>query len=447
MGSTYENLEETLVSGQDLEVKIIHVDGRFSVSGSNEGNSNPVSIEELLSLFFATNKVKGAPRKSLLLNIEELTDAERDALQTILKRYDVSRVQLITSPSKNEVAQAVHQRKFGFSFKATLSDIAKRLVDYAENRVDRFITFHLRPRYAHSMATWQSDAFSALSDWALVLQGPVCIEQDFTLETIRLYKNMFPGSRIILSTWKGEYSEYIEQHIVPENIKIVYSTKPSYAGPTNINFQIVSARAGIERAKALGATYAMKTRTDQRIYEKNSLEFITNTLTYFPASARSGQQKRLAFVHGLPKFSPYQFADLCMGGHIDDMLEYWQVPEVKEGEASAFFVSEVYLATSFLTKKGWNLNWSTTQLWEMYRECVVPIDWYMFDLYWHKYERHREHRDRITYTIATPRLDLLRFSEWFNLVSNPAKEPPQHTPTMAFRGRVPLKKDQHNFTQ
>lgn len=447
MGSTYEKLEETLISGLDLEVKIVRANGRFFVSGSNEGGNSMVSIEELLSLFFAANKVKGVPKKSLFLNVELLAEEEREALQTILQRYDVSRVQIITSPSEHEVAQAVPQRKFGFSFKAVLSNIAKRLVDYAENHVDQFITFHLRPRHAHSMTTWQSDPFPALSSWALVLQGPVCIEQDFTLETIRLYKNMFPGSTIILSTWEGEYSEYIEQYIVPENIEIVYSTKPPYAGPTNINFQIVSARAGIERAKELGAMYAMKTRTDQRIYEKNSLEFITNTLIYFPASARSGQQKRLTFVHGLPKFSPYQFADLCMGGHIDDMLEYWQVPEVKEGEASAFFVSEVYLATSFLTKKGWSLDWSTKQLWEIYRECLVPIDWYMFDLYWHKYERHREHRDRIAYTIATPRLDLLRFSEWFNLVSNPTKEPQEYTPTMTFRGRVPLKKDQQNFLQ
>ncbi|MES2006534.1 MAG: WavE lipopolysaccharide synthesis family protein [Patescibacteria group bacterium] len=447
MTSTYEKLEETLLSGLGLEVKIVHTGGRFFVSESNEEGSNPVSIEELLSLFFAANKLPKQPKKTLMLDTELLGEEELKMLHEKLKAYDISNVLIKGSSPEEEQNKTPTRRAAGFSLRAVASTLSKKALSFAEDHFDRFITFHLRPRHAHSMTTWRADDFSPLSHWAIVLQGPICIEQDFTLETIRLYKNMFPGIKIVLSTWEHEHAAYIEHMIAPEDIETVYNSKPAYPGPTNINFQIVSARAGVERAKELGAQYVMKVRTDQRIYEKNALEFITNTLEYFPASARSGQTKRLAFVHGLPKYSPYQFADLCMGGHITDMLEYWQVEEVKKGEASAFFVSEVYLATSFLTKKKWQFTWDTEQLWEIYRECIVPIDWYMLDLYWFKYERHREHRDRITYTVATPRLDLLRFSEWFNLISNPSKEPPLHAPTLAFRGRVPLIKDQHHFSQ
>ena len=36
---------------------------------------------------------------------------------------------------------------------------------------------------------------------AIVLQGIVAIQDDCTLETVRLYKKIFPGAIIILSTW------------------------------------------------------------------------------------------------------------------------------------------------------------------------------------------------------------------------------------------------------
>ena len=36
---------------------------------------------------------------------------------------------------------------------------------------------------------------------AIVLQGIVAIQDDCTLETVRLYKKIFPSAIIILSTW------------------------------------------------------------------------------------------------------------------------------------------------------------------------------------------------------------------------------------------------------
>ena len=41
-------------------------------------------------------------------------------------------------------------------------------------------------------------------DTAIMLQGPIVKENDFTYETIKLYQNNFPNAKIILSTWRNE---------------------------------------------------------------------------------------------------------------------------------------------------------------------------------------------------------------------------------------------------
>jgi glycerophosphoryl diester phosphodiesterase len=381
-----------------------------------------------------------------LLGGESHKDAEhKDTLLARCKEIVALAPDVICTDYPDAVRELIPVKKNtprSFSVRALFSPLLKTVVASFENYLAQFVTFHTRPMWAADMGSWRAEEVPGAVRVAIVIQGPIATEKHFTRETIRLYKSMFNNPIIVLSTWAGEHDAYIATHIAPENIDIIQNEKPPYAGPTNINFQIASTQSGIERAKALGAEYVMKTRADQRVYEKNSMEFLINTLAHFPASARSHQTKRLAFVHGLPKFAPYQFADLWMFGHIDDMREYWSVPHVHKGTESPFFVAEVYLATSYLTKKGWYLTWTTEQLFEIYRESVVPIDWYMLDLYWLKYEKHREHRDRHEYVLTNPRSDLLRYSEWFNLMSNPDKKPPALTHTFFFRGRIPLLTDQ-----
>ena len=78
-----------------------------------------------------------------------------------------------------------------------------------------------------------------------MLQGPVITTHDYTLETIKIYKKIFPKSHIILSTWQDENTEYLKK-INSDDCIIIQNKKPDFSGSSNINLQIASSNAGIK---------------------------------------------------------------------------------------------------------------------------------------------------------------------------------------------------------
>src|SRR6185503_18530873 len=109
-----------------------------------------------------------------------------------------------------------------------------------------------------------------------------------------------------------------------EGAMVVLSDKPEYAGYSNINNQIKSSIAGIFKAKELGVKYVMKTRTDQRIYGLNVVDYFINLIRIFPLKNINVQKERLI----VPSLNTYLFriygiSDMTMFGDIDDMILYW----------------------------------------------------------------------------------------------------------------------------
>ncbi len=56
---------------------------------------------------------------------------------------------------------------------------------------------------------WQSSTrrflpHISLEDTAIVMQGPIMYDDDFTMETLYRYRAIYPDTLIILSTWEGE---------------------------------------------------------------------------------------------------------------------------------------------------------------------------------------------------------------------------------------------------
>ncbi|MBI5003530.1 hypothetical protein HZC00_00335 [Candidatus Kaiserbacteria bacterium] len=295
-----------------------------------------------------------------------------------------------------------------------------RALAFAERKSGRFITFHTRPIYSKDIVH-VADTLVHTPSCAIVLQGPILKKYDFTLETIRTYKKVYPMLTIILSTWEDEDPVYLEK-IRDEGIEIVLNKKPAYNGPRNVNMQIVSARNGIKRAKDLGVPYVIKSRTDQRMYNKNIIETLYNLIQYFPPGERSKQNKRIIFGHNTPKYQPYVFSDIFIFGDIDDMVEYWDTDLVEKDAQYPVFIAEMYLAYSYLKRKGWPMTWSIQAMWEIYRECIITIDWTEIDLFWLKYdyfwERHFwEHKHRYNQK-NTPSTDHLHFHDWFNIYSD-----------------------------
>lgn len=289
------------------------------------------------------------------------------------------------------------------------------LLSMWEHHTGMLFTFHTRPLYS-SGVTHTSHSLVTPPSCAIVMQGPILHTENFTLETVRLYKKIYPWAKIIVSTWEGEDAQEVEK----EGAAVLYNTKSQYRGPYNVNLQIISAREGMRAAA--GSEYVLKTRTDQRMYNPNIFESMTNTLSYFPAGPHSHQQKRLLFATGGHLHRPYLMPDMFVFGTAKDMLEYWDAPLVEEGAPNpggdTIFRPELYLGSNYLQKKGWSLKWTTAQMWDIYRECFVFFDWNEIDLYWYKYHRFSEHDERKGYTDHSSAHNLMGFMQWFNIMSN-----------------------------
>ena len=324
---------------------------------------------------------------------------------------------------------------FYLFYKKILERLLMDMLGYLEGKTGTLITYQLRPLYAKDF-TATPDTLLRDPSCAIVIQGPLCAKNDFTLETIRLYKKIFPGSFIILSTWDDEDPAYL-QKISAEHIEIILNKKPYCNGLLNVNLQLTSSRNGIQKAKELGARFSLKTRSDQRIYNKNIFESMTNMLDYFPPSERSGQNKRLVILHNSGKYSPYAFSDIFMFGDTDDMLSYWSAPLLEEDAAYTLFTPEGYLATTFLRKNGWLLDWTIENWWDICQECVITLDWTMIDLFFYKYDHFHHMQHQREYKAHVPADDLMPFTDWFNIFSNRANKKYTSQQMVQMRGFSP----------
>jgi hypothetical protein len=350
--------------------------------------------------------------------LERLIDTSPDILCTTQPQLarELSARRIKTKRSSLSALRILHprtikQKIIDLRYKAFLS-----ILSMIEKKTGKFITFHTRPIYAKDV-THLADTLVDTPSIAIILQGPILKKYDFTLETIRIYKKVYKGLVIIISTWEDEDALYLAK-IRDEGVEIVLNKKPSLAGPLNVNMQIISAHNGVKRAKELGVQYVIKSRTDQRMYNKNILETLHNLIQYFPPSDRSGQKKRMLFISNMRKYQPYYLSDTFMFGDTDDVLQYWSTDLVGKDAEYAFFVPEVYFATEFFKSRGWPITWSIKATWEIYRECIITIDWSEVDLFWFKYNYFWEHRDYRYTQQHVPSTDYLRFHEWFNIFNN-----------------------------
>jgi hypothetical protein len=305
-----------------------------------------------------------------------------------------------------------------------LGDLKKKLFSKIEQSKKVLYTFHKRPLFSRQVNTW-SDPVNNLPRFAIVIQGPVAKDCDFTLETVRLYKKHFVGANIIVSTWDDEPVNYADK-IKEQGAEVILNAKPKFPGTSHINFQIASSLAGVKKAQSLGAQYVLKTRTDQRMYAPNVLEYFYNLLEKFPPAPGFKQKRRILGVSlNTFKYRLYDLSDMNIFGHVDDMLVYWgpgfddrkfsKIPE-KLGDWSKARLCEVYLSTKFLEAAGRNLTWTLKDSWQAFAENLCVVDAGSLDLYWYKYERNKEYR-HLDYGAVTNEKEL-GFSDWFNLYSN-----------------------------
>lgn len=286
-----------------------------------------------------------------------------------------------------------------------------------------FLTEHRRPK-EHVAYNIKPLTTRTQPKIAVVIQGPIIIVDNFTLETILLYKKNFKNTILIVSTWIGE-DEPTLLKLKSLGIEIILNEKPLISGHSHINYQIKSSITGIKRAKELGAKYVMKTRADQRIYGLNTIEYFLNLIASFPLRNVSLQKERLIIPSiNTFLFRLYGITDMMMFGNTDDMILYWNAePDnrvindqgvIYTGKSFAeISVCEVYLSTQFLKKTGRNLKWTIEDSWSVYAESFCCVDYNSIDLFWPKYLPHTEFRNR--YYSHNNTHQLLTFNDWFSI--------------------------------
>lgn len=294
------------------------------------------------------------------------------------------------------------------------------MLTFFERVTGKVVTLRVRPLYSKDVSH-TADELVDTPGCAIVLQGPIVKKYDFTLETIRMYGKVYPGLTVIVSTWEDEDPASLDL-VRQAGARVVLNAKPEYFGTWNINLQIVSARSGIVHAKELGIPYTIKSRTDQRMYERNILETLHNLVSYFPPAQWSGLRKRIVVSHLAYKYYDAYFPDMFMFGDTSDLLEYWSAPLLKKEAVYKEFFSELYLTHSFRKRKGWPTSDSVEAVWDTYRDCSIVIDWDDLDILWPKYEYFWEQpyirHNRYQHMTPAHKFVDLSFNEWFNIFSN-----------------------------
>ncbi|MFN0019023.1 MAG: WavE lipopolysaccharide synthesis family protein [Pirellulaceae bacterium] len=248
------------------------------------------------------------------------------------------------------------------------------------------------------------DASHPATPIAIVMQGKLVAEESFTLKTIQHYGRTFPGSLLLVSTWKDEDPAILSK-LEAAGARIVLSEPPPFPGPTNVNYQIRSTLAGIEAARAAGHEYVLKTRADTRMYASDISDFLISLHRQFPASRGTGQKGRLLVLdYATRKFLPHHPSDILMFGRTEDLHEYWNTPlcdnprEAKRpacrnfGELFHSPIPEVYLCRQYLDRLGYAYEPTIENWWRCLADIFLVVDRMSLEHFWFKYDYTSEHR-------------------------------------------------------
>jgi hypothetical protein len=302
------------------------------------------------------------------------------------------------------------------------SGIIQRLMtaifDRMETDEKAYITYHKRPKYAENIHVF-ADNIVDISGVFIVMQGPVLKEDDFTFNTLKLYRKYFKDAKIILSTWTTEDVQYLDINKEYYDF-LILNEMPANKGHHNINLQITSAKAGILRAKEERAEYILRTRTDQRIYNPNSLNYFISLLEKFPAPDRIKQGRLIVNNIDTLKFRPFGISDMMMFGLTGDVFNYWNIDlderklDHRQLKTVMDFAQlrtcETYLATTYLNNLSVKWDFNLKDTWEIYKDFFIIIDAAEIDIFWVKYDRRTEYK--FNYYDGSHSYQVAKMTDW-----------------------------------
>lgn len=249
-----------------------------------------------------------------------------------------------------------------------------------------FTTWHKRPIRA---SDFPSISFESRGDLSvgIVLQGPVVLKRDFTIETLRLYRRRYPNVPIVLSTWKG-----LPQKLLAKcrdlNVFVLENEELDYSDFGNLSRQKVTSLAGLNELLSMKLNFALKTRTDQRIYSSDFIEQLLSLNAIFPRhDSKQRDSSSRIFITYQNSFidRPLSGSDFLQFGKTADLARLWE----SQGQYnfSESLVAEQVLLGSYLASIGWpEESLFTEDSWNKAMGRIVGfIDFGSLDLFWFKY--------------------------------------------------------------
>lgn len=314
-----------------------------------------------------------------------------------------------------------------------------------EKGSDYFLSYQLRPKESSKIVSMEEESHP-ISDTAIVIQGPIVTEEDFTMNTIELYRKIFPGVRVIVSCWEDDDTSTIEP-LVRGGVICIKNKKPEEPGFCNLNLQISSTMAGLRMAEGLGMKYVLKSRSDMRLYKVGSLDFMRNIIENHPICDEGLKLKKRIVTADFrclgTQYWPFFIGDQWSFGLTEDMLRYWDMTPCGEGGYDAYILqrkdkdgrrlfsrkertskrllAEGNIVLDFISRQTEKKpDITVEEYWEFVRKYVTVIDRRLVDFYWFKYDcRFEENLHNGSYSRADSDKSYYTYSwdflSWCNL--------------------------------
>lgn len=312
------------------------------------------------------------------------------------------------------------------------------------NTSDEYVSFKKRSKYSKDMII-NHEINKEIEDVCILLQGPIKKENDFTIETIKFYRELYPKCFVIVSTWNDEEKKSIDK-LKEVGAMVIQSEKPQKTGLGNMNFQLISTKAGINYAEKNNIKYILKTRTDQRLGKNNFLEYLLGLIECFKIKddyLKLGVKERI-IVHqgstGGNMFVPYFISDFLYFGTTKDIkklfsldldeksMSYKERGEWIDSLCGKTSVEEYYNKTapeikiikSYIEKySGKKVENSVKAYWDFVKNYLVCVSWDDIGLFWFKYNYQNESDIFHLYEERDNNKRYLQynwtFQNWFNL--------------------------------
>ena len=241
------------------------------------------------------------------------------------------------------------------------------------------------------------------SDIGILIQGPVNNIGNQLGKTVELYREMWPGAHVIVSTWKSS-DPGIVKNLKTLGAEVVLSDEPDMPGPSNANYQVTSTLAGIKKLQDLGASNCLKTRVDQVLHNSRSLNLLRTLSNDY-------EDRLITTDFNSFLFRLFSANDQLMFGKTSLLEEFWIASKDLEWQSDASSPIEAKLLQKFLRARGIAKSQNIVDSLETYRDFYYFVDFEDLDLFWHK-GTYRDLRARFPQVVYPSSYSFIRSYDW-----------------------------------